>query len=131
MNALSIRQPWAHYILHYGKDVENRTWKSPVRGRVLIHAGKAWDVAPEDGIVYGKVTAPDLPAYEFVRGSIIGAVTIIEMWYDHPSEWSVRGQYQFVLTDPVAFATPIPYPGKPGFFDVPESVVIAIPEIAR
>ena len=38
MKALSIRQPWAWLILHGGKDIENRTWATKLRGRVLIHA---------------------------------------------------------------------------------------------
>ena len=40
MIALSIRQPWAYCILDYGKDIENRTWSTSIRGRVLIHASK-------------------------------------------------------------------------------------------
>ena len=40
MKALSIRQPWAHLILHGGKDIENRDWRTSVRGRVLVHASK-------------------------------------------------------------------------------------------
>lgn len=40
MLALSIRQPWAWVILNCGKDIENRSWPTRVRGRVLIHASK-------------------------------------------------------------------------------------------
>ena len=39
MPALSIRQPWAWAILHAGKDIENRSWRTAFRGEVLIHAG--------------------------------------------------------------------------------------------
>lgn len=39
MKALSIRQPWAHAILHLGKRVENRDWSGcSYRGPVLLHA---------------------------------------------------------------------------------------------
>lgn len=39
MKALSIRQPWAHAILHLGKRVENRDWAGcACRGPVLLHA---------------------------------------------------------------------------------------------
>src|ERR1017187_9047245 len=38
IRTLSIRQPWAHAILHLGKDVENRSWSTPYRGSILIHA---------------------------------------------------------------------------------------------
>ena len=40
MLALSIRQPWAWLIVHGWKDIENRTWRTRVRGRFLIHAAK-------------------------------------------------------------------------------------------
>ncbi len=37
---LSIRQPWAWLIVNGYKDIENRTWSTRFRGKVLIHAGK-------------------------------------------------------------------------------------------
>jgi hypothetical protein len=45
MIALSIRQPWASLILLAGKNIENRTWPTNTRGRILIHAAKGmtWD----------------------------------------------------------------------------------------
>ena len=39
MKAISIKQPWASLIAHGIKDIENRTWRTNYRGRVLIHAG--------------------------------------------------------------------------------------------
>jgi hypothetical protein len=41
VKALSIRQPWVWAIVHAGKDIENRTWWTPYRGPVLIHAANA------------------------------------------------------------------------------------------
>jgi len=43
MKALSIRQPWAWAIIHAGKDVENRTWKTKMTGEFLVHASKSFD----------------------------------------------------------------------------------------
>ncbi len=123
MFCLSIRQPWAHYILHHGKDVENRSWPTNVRGRVLIHAAKSWDGEPEDGIVYGEVDAPNLPASTFVRGAIIGSVEIVDCVKHHPSNWAEQDQYQFVLSNPIALESPIPYRGALGFFNVPDSAL--------
>ncbi|MEI3544750.1 MAG: ASCH domain-containing protein [Alphaproteobacteria bacterium] len=47
---LSIRQPWAWLIVNGYKDIENRTWPTHFRGKVLIHAGKKWDegIMPTD-----------------------------------------------------------------------------------
>ena len=35
---LSIRQPWAWLVAHGWKNIENRTWQTNYRGRLLIHA---------------------------------------------------------------------------------------------
>lgn len=40
MKTLSIRQPYATLICSGVKDVENRSWNTQLRGRVLIHASK-------------------------------------------------------------------------------------------
>ena len=40
MKALSIRQPWAWLIIKGHKDIENRSWPTAFRGRVLVHAAK-------------------------------------------------------------------------------------------
>jgi hypothetical protein len=40
MKVLSVRQPFASLICAGIKTVENRTWKTPYRGDILIHASK-------------------------------------------------------------------------------------------
>jgi len=35
---LSICQPWAHAIVFMTKRIENRSWSTPYRGPLLIHA---------------------------------------------------------------------------------------------
>lgn len=40
IKALTISQPWADLIRSGDKFVENRTWLTPYRGRLAIHAGK-------------------------------------------------------------------------------------------
>lgn len=39
MKALSIRQPWASFIIWGLKDVENRSWPTEYGGPFLVHAG--------------------------------------------------------------------------------------------
>ena len=39
LKALSVRPCWAHAIIHLGKDIENRSWRTPHRGLLLIQAG--------------------------------------------------------------------------------------------
>jgi len=43
MRALSIAQPWAYCIVSKGKNVENRTWKTKMRGTIAIHASASID----------------------------------------------------------------------------------------
>lgn len=38
METLSVKQPWASLIVCGAKDVENRTWTTSYRGRLLIHS---------------------------------------------------------------------------------------------
>ena len=78
MLALSIRQPWAWLILNGGKDIENRSWPTKVRGRVLVHASigmpryeylEAIDFIVDSGM---PPLPFDLPAYEHLqRGGIV------------------------------------------------------------
>ena len=125
MIALSIRQPWAWLILHGGKDVENRTWPTKVRGRILIHAAKGMeDWEWEDGwsLAYDidRDLADRMPALEspdLSRGGIIGQVEIVDCVRRSASAW-FSGPCGFVLRDPRV----IPFyavRGQLGFFEVP------------
>ena len=37
VKVLSVKNPFAYWILQGGKDVENRTWTTDYRGRLYIH----------------------------------------------------------------------------------------------
>ncbi len=125
MIALSIRQPWAWLILHAGKDIENRDWKTPYRGRCLIHASKNCTKAEYSAAIDFLVDrgldrlSYDLPAIDqFERGGIVGAVDIVDCVDRSDSSWFV-GDYGFVLRNPKPLAF-TPYKGRLGFFNVPE-----------
>lgn len=95
MKILSVRQPWAHLIIHGGKDIENRKWKTKLRGRIFIHAGMR-----DDKTAIAKFTDKGLiRADDLVRGAIIGSVEIVDCVDYHPSSW-FEGPYGFVLKDP-------------------------------
>lgn len=130
MIALSIRQPWAWLILHGGKDIENRTWGTKVRGRILIHASAGMTVGEwEDGVFFairarsGKghppVTMPGPKQIE--RGGIVGSVEIVDCVTASESPWYM-GSVGFVLRDPRPLPF-TPWKGQLGFFDVPESAL--------
>jgi hypothetical protein len=122
MITLSIRQPWAWLIVHGHKDIENRDWKTPFRGRVLIHAGKAMARSYYDetlgALARAGLLPPGIPTYEQLpRGGIVGEARIVDCVDASSSPWYIEGSYGFVIRE----ARPLPfYPvnGKLGFFDV-------------
>jgi hypothetical protein len=109
--ALSIRQPWAWLIVNGWKDIENRDWPTPFRGRVLIHTGKKHDGDPAQ---WDWPHIPQPPSFDY--GGIVGEAEIVDCIRHSASEWFV-GEYGFVLRNakPLPFQ---PYRGKLGFFEV-------------
>jgi activating signal cointegrator 1 len=43
MKAITLHQPWAYFIMVGLKEVETRSWYTPYRGPLAIHAGKHHD----------------------------------------------------------------------------------------
>lgn len=126
MKALSIRQPWAWLILNAGKDIENRSWHTNVRGRVLIHAAKGMTRSEWENAVYDVHATCDVSAKvlqegcefnQLQRGGIIGSVEITDCVRSSASPWHAQGQWGFVLRNP----QPLPFQplkGALGFFEV-------------
>lgn len=118
---LSIRQPWAWAIVSGFKPVENRTWWTHVRGRILIHAGAQWDCGKASGmddIAEWSRTYGVAPPEQVHMGGIVGEAELVDCVTAHPSEFFC-GPYAFVLRNarPLPFR---PWKGRLGFFDVPE-----------
>ena len=122
MKAISIRQPWAWLIINAGKDIENRSWPTRFRGRVMVHAAQGMTrqeyvdveqfLATQHG---GRILLP--PADELARGGILGSVEIVDCVSESSSPWFF-GPYGFVLRNPA----PLPFAplrGRLGFFEVP------------
>lgn len=145
MKTITIKQPWASLIVEGIKDVENRTWPTKFRGRVLVHAGlkidqsyfteKIWDI-PTDIQQKGKeAILKGMPT-----GAIIGSVEIVDCVINHPSIWAekcepiykygtdkiVQATYNWVLANPIKFTKPIPAKGKLSFWEYEGE----LPEIA-
>jgi hypothetical protein len=118
VKAISIQQPWAWAILTQGKDVENRDWPTKVRGRVLVHVGKKFDDSGVDCLYdcYQIQTPIGLPL-----GGIIGSVEIVALVTAYKSPW-FYGKFGFILQNPKVIPF-IPYKGRLGFFDVPDSII--------
>lgn len=123
MKALSIQQPWAWLIVNGLKDIENRTWRTAFRGRVLVHAGKTLDASAwsffRASWRFRDIALPPMESIE--RGGIVGWVDITDCLAEtvelhRASRW-FNGPYGFVLAN----AKPLPFHplrGKLGFFEV-------------
>ena len=110
MKAISIKQPWASLIAHGIKDIENRTWKTNYRGKILIHASASWVIKPLNQINYGYLFSDD--QWEMIRrdyrrslnallnpnetiypipvSAIIGEVDIVDCVINHSSIWAEK-----------------------------------------
>ena len=47
MKAVTVKQPWAGLIMAGMKDIENRTWETEYRGKLLIHASSKYSKKKE------------------------------------------------------------------------------------
>jgi hypothetical protein len=138
VKALSVRAPWWWFILHSGKDIENRDWSTAFRGTVCLHAGKWWrDAEVKEDWDFARRVNPELGEWDWgigwemlgLGGYIVGTVDIVDCVQQSSSPW-FQGKHGFVLANPVAFRWPVLCPGRLGLFEVPENVRSAI-EAAR
>jgi hypothetical protein len=120
MKAISISQPMAWAVFH-GKDVENRKKAANVRGRVMIHASKTFNMQHYNWLVNNRlckdIPSPDSPA--FIRGAVIGEVDIVDCVKEYSSPWKLSGLYGFILSNPSEYEKSLPCKGKvaPLFFE--------------
>lgn len=143
MKALSIKQPWAGLILLGIKPVENRTWATKYRGKFIIHAGQKVDKAmmavvdfwSKSGSIYsqfianerhrvGEIDWREIPAFK--TGSVCGTAHILDCDESRPSGETFYDDcgYWWHLSSPMSFNKAIPYKGRLGLFNIPESVIM-------
>lgn len=128
MRAISLWQPWAWAILYADKDVENRTWQTPYRGPLLLHAAKRKPTKAEmlrfsDLLFFiydddrEKAARLIVEATRARRGGIVGRVDVVGCRWGVESPWAFEDQYQWIVKNP----TPLPFKavkGERGFFEV-------------
>lgn len=126
--ALTIWQPWAHFLAAGTKRVENRDWPPPTAllGQwIAIHAGKRYDKAGAASI--RTELGFDVPAAESLPQSAIVAVGILDrvatsdddsLAWDDP--WFV-GAFGWYLRDVVRIE-PVACPGRQKLWSVPAKI---------
>ena len=117
MKCLTVRQPWASMIVRGDKRIETRSWRTPYRGRLLIHAG-----------THPIPRLDDIELPEHPRGTIVGTVELYDCIPTDQAEPDETedllgdfrpGRWAWMLRWPYRFAQPIPYhPGRLGIYDV-------------
>jgi hypothetical protein len=118
MKALSIIMPWPWLILCHGKDIENRSWKTDYRGRILIHASKK----PDYNLIqilsryHAAPTNDELKQIFEWCGCIVGSVELVDCVENSNSRWAEDGLWHWVLKDPRP-CKPIPVKGTLGLWE--------------
>lgn len=137
MKCISLWQPWASAIALGHKRVETRSWSTPYRGPIAIHAAKRWDVN-QRAFHATEVAVKRLPA-ELPFGAIVAVAVLteivpigqlrlldafamgcVERLYGDYSD----GRFGWVLHDIKALADPVPFKGMQGLFDVPDELLV-------
>lgn len=111
MKALSVVQPWAWAIVHAGKNIENRSWRTHYRGILVIHASLTR--SREGDMPRG---APKVPA-DLDFGAILGTVELVDCVERSRSKW-FQGPYGWVLENPRPLRLPIPCRGNRSLWDL-------------
>jgi hypothetical protein len=112
---ISVKQPWAWCIIHGGKNVENRKWKTKHRGELWIHAGKQFDWEGYAWLMSEGLPVPN-DMEKFVQGGIIGKVHLISIVKNFVSKWSIPNKYHWILGNPEEIIFE-PMNGNVGIFD--------------
>jgi hypothetical protein len=142
MRALSLRQPWAALVVHFGKSIENRTWSTRFRGEFLIHAAKGMTRREfDEGYEFARsVLGEARPTRQRLRsmlqfGGIVGCARIVGVLppcggvggrcrcmgaLSFGRSWHMPEQFGFLLAD----VAPLPFKpckGALGFFEPKEA----------
>lgn len=113
MKALTICQPYASMIARGEKTIENRTWPTRYRGRLLIHAGKS------------REWMDDYEGYDpkMVFGAAVAVATLVDcvlvrdltpMQRNNPH---ANGPICWILADVKRLKEPVPMRGAQGLWD--------------
>lgn len=128
MKAISIKQPWANWIIEGKKTIETRShnrFKSLVGQIIAIHASKKWDQwAFDEAIKYGGGMVFELPS-DFYPNGIIGTARVetfgkLNSSHEKHTLCFCEERFGLFLTDVHKFSTPIPWKGQQGIFNVPD-----------
>lgn len=144
MKALTIQQPWIEAILEGVKLVENRSWSTPHRGPLGLHAGTRWsERGRRDERVLEAFPRSDPRGYAlrhkplhrgsldgFLAGRVLGMAQLVDVhpdsgccrpWgesaYTNADGTTSRLVHHWVLEDPQRVHAPILVRGRLGLWE--------------
>lgn len=115
---LSVRQPYADFLVHGDKLVEVRTWPTAYRGTILIHASQRRDPDYDDPDGARRVTS-----------AILGSVNLRDIHQVYSQLPKAQRKvhvpshdprfYYWIVDAAQLFTDPIPCAGRLGLWSVP------------
>jgi len=145
MKALPLWQPWASLVAIGAKRIETRHWPAPasvIGQRIAIHATKTTqhlDIASEAPFNQ-YLTPEDLPLGALIATAVLhrcsemtaDAIETLERTHPHEHAFGLYepGRFAWVLRDVRHLATPVPFRGAQGLFDVPDHLLGPAPAVA-
>lgn len=139
MRAISLWEPWGTAIAKGLKKIETRGWSTNYRGPLAIHCAKTREHV-------GFIHHPDVREYfqgvdvflpcKLPFGCVVATCELVEVVPTEvlmhcqlvsPIEFALggydAGRFGWRLENVQALATPVPWKGSQGFFDVPDHLL--------
>lgn len=137
IKALSLKQPYAWLIANGYLLVDDRTWGTPYRGQILIHASKGLYESYYD-YLQANTTIPIPTKDKLDYGGVVGMANLVLCCQpgNMPKDISPENRAHFGGVHDAYFgflfeqAAPLPLmacPGKLGIFDIDVDALLAAP----
>ncbi len=129
---ITLQQPYASAVMAGVKQIETRSWKTPYRGAIVIHAGKAWNddlkEKANSELIASALRSKGLDPNNLPLGMALGvvildAVTPIENVLPSLSDTEkalghyTDGNFAWCVSRPRPFREPLPGEGGLGLRD--------------
>lgn len=127
IRTISLWQPWAQLVADQRKLIETRSWSTPYRGRLAIHAAKRADRLCRVMAKYFKYDWDELP-----KGAVIAVCDLVDVLPVEVALLQERAQLErdkgmgdystrrfCWFLENVHQVAPLPFVGRQGFFAVP------------
>lgn len=155
MRALTLWQPWATLIAIGAKRIETRSWRTPYRGPLAIHAGatrlrpaEILDLFEGDTRFVDALLEAGMPGNfsvrDFPRGEILAVANLVRIQSTEVARASVLtkprelafgdyrdGRWAWELDAITPLRNPVPCTGARGLWRVPYSVLCEVEKETR